>query len=529
MRVLVADALSDAGIEVLRKRGLEVDVRMGLPEEELLSAIGDYEGLIVRSATKATRRLLEAGRRLRIVGRAGVGVDNIDEAAATERGILVTNTPAGNTTSAAEHTWALLLSLARRVPEAVASVRRGAWERSAFPGVELSGKTLGVVGLGRIGREVAARGRAFQMQVLAFDPFISPEVAAAAGVELASLEDLLARSDFVTLHTPLTSETKRLLGPAELARMRKGSRLLNVARGGLVDEAALAQALASGHLAGAACDVFEKEPPSGSPLLSAPNFYGTPHLGASTAEAQEKVALQVAEQVADYLVEGRISNAVNLPVPPHPALTPFIELAEYLGSFAAQAADGNPEEVRVECRGEVTKHPTHPVAVAALAGVLSRASDERINLVNAEARAREHGLRLVQSRTESVEDYASSLRVVLKTSRGEVRLLGTHLARLGPRVVEVQGFEVEFKPYGRFLIIEHRDQPGTIAKISSILGRGNINIAQMVVGRLEARGPAFSVLRVDDPVPASALEEIRKVLNVPSVRSVVVERRGTAA
>ncbi len=528
MKVLVADALSEAGIDALRKKGLTVEVRTGLTEDQLVATIKDYDALVVRSATKATRRVLEAGVKLKVVGRAGVGVDNIDEAAATERGILVMNTPAGNTLSAAEHTMALLLALARNIPQAAASLKSGAWDRKSFAGTELAGKTLGVVGLGRIGREVASRAKAFQMRILAHDPFISKEVAKEVGVDLGSVDDLLAQSDFLTIHTPLTQQTQRLLGKEELARAKKGLRILNVARGGIVDEAALAEALISGHIGGAALDVFSEEPPKNSPLLALPNFIGTPHLGASTTEAQEKVALQVAEQVADYLAEGKITNAVNLTVPPHPLLLPFIELAEHMGSFVSQIADGNPEEVSVECRGEIAKLNTHPVAVSAVAGVLSRASEERINLVNAEQRAKDHGLRLVQSKTDTIQDYASSVRVTLKTNEGETTILGTNLARLGSRVVEVQGFEVEFKPHGRFLIIQHRDQPGTIAKISSILGRENVNIAQMVVGRESARGKAFSILRVDDPVLPTILDEIRKALNVPNVRHVLVRKPGSS-
>jgi len=302
--------------------------------------------------------VIEAGTKLKVVGRAGVGVDNIDESAATERGILVMNTPAGNTLSAAEHTMALLLSLARQIPQAAASLRRGEWDRKTYAGVELAGKTLGIIGLGRIGREVASRAKAFQMRVVAFDPFISPEVAKELGVELGAMEKLFAESDFLTIHTPLTQQTERLLGAAELAKMKKGARVLNVARGGIVDEQALHDALKSGHLGGAALDVFQDEPPKNSPLLALANFIGTPHLGASTQEAQEKVALQVAEQVAEYLAEGKIANAVNLTVPPHPLILPFIELTEHMGSFASQIGDGNPVEVHVECRGDVTKHNT---------------------------------------------------------------------------------------------------------------------------------------------------------------------------
>jgi D-3-phosphoglycerate dehydrogenase / 2-oxoglutarate reductase len=527
LRVLVADPLSETGLEVLRRRGLEADVRPGLGEDDLVAAVPAYDALVVRSATQVTRRVLEAGTRLRVVGRAGVGIDNIDEDAATERGILVMNTPLGNTLSAAEHTCALLLSLARRVPQAVASLRAGAWEKKAFAGVELSGKTLGIVGFGRIGREVAARARAFGMRLLVYDPYISTEVGREASVELAPLDRLLAESDFVTLHTPLTAETQRLLGPPELGRMKKGAYLLNVARGGLVDEEALADALRTGRLAGAAFDVFAHEPPTGSPLLSLPNFIGTPHLGASTSEAQEKVSLQIAEQVVDFLLEGKIANAVNMPHPVSTQLQPYVDLAHGMGAFAVQLARGHPEAVHVTCRGEVARFDTHGVATAALAGVLSR-STPGTNLINAERRARDHGIQFVQSKTEAVMDYAASLEVVLQSEAGETVLRGTTLARLGPRIVEVNGYEVEFKPHGRFLVVQHRDQPGTVARISSILGRENINIAQMVVGRLEPRGPAVSILRVDDPVPPQVVDELRDQLRTPDVRFVTVPRLGAA-
>lgn len=525
MRVLVADPLSDAGLAILRQRGLEVDVRTGLPEDKIVEIVGGYDALLVRSATQATRRVLEAGTKLRVVGRAGVGVDNIDEPAATERGILVMNAPLGNTLSAAEHTWALLLSLARRVPQAVASLKGGKWDKKSFAGVEVNGKTLGVVGFGRIGREVAFRARAFGMKVLVVDPYISKDVAREAVVEIVPMERLLTDSDFLTIHTPLTAETQKLLGAEELARMKKGSYVLNVARGGIIDEAALAAALKSGHLAGAALDVFADEPSKNTELMALPNFVGTPHLGASTAEAQEKVALQISQQVADYLLDGKISNAVNMPHPVEATLQPFVDLAYGMGSFAAQLSSGQPEEVQVTCRGEVARFDTHAVASAALAGVLSR-STPGTNLINAERRARDHGLKFLQSKTENIEDYASSVEVVLKTDRGPTRILGTGLARLGPRIVEIDGYEVEFKPYGRFLVIQHRDQPGTIAKMSTVLARENVNIAQMVVGRLEQRGPAVSILRVDDPVPASVVEEIRRVLALPTVRYVTVERTG---
>jgi D-3-phosphoglycerate dehydrogenase / 2-oxoglutarate reductase len=521
-RVLVADALSDAGVAAMKAKGLHVDVRTGLARSDLLKAVADYDALIVRSGTHVDEAVFKAARRLRVVGRAGVGVDNIDEEAATRHGVLVMNTPLGNTISACEHTWALLLAVARHIPQAHASVASGAWDRKAFAGVELAGKTLGVVGLGRIGREVAQRAQAFQMKVVAYDPFLAADAARAIGVELLDIDTLLAQSDFVTLHTPLTDSTRHLVNAQRLKACKPGLRIINAARGGLIDEQALANALDEGRVAGAGLDVFETEPPGDSPLARHPHVVATPHLGASTKEAQDKVALMVAEQVAAYLADGKVTNATNLTAPPDPAIEPFVRLAEAMGSFAFQLAEGQPSVLTVECRGEVARHKAQPVAVSALVGILRHATDERINLVNAEQKAKGMGLQLVFSQSETSPDYASSCRVTLKTDRGTVGLLGTHLARLGGRVVEINGYDVEFKPTGRFLVVPHKDQPGTVAKISSILGGANINIAQMVVGRLAPRGQAISILRVDDPVGPKILETIRTTLSAPGVRLVEV-------
>lgn len=520
-RVLVADALSPVGVDHLRARGLDVEVKTGLSEADLVQAAGNVDALIVRSATTVTRTVFEAAANLKVVARAGVGVDNVDTEAATDHGVLVVNAPMGNTVSAAEHTFALLLSLARRVPQAVASLKAGQWDRKAFAGVELSEKTLGVIGMGRIGREVAARARAFGMRVVAFDPFISKDVAKDAGVALSTFDDLLAQADFVTVHVPLTPETENLLDAAQLAKLRPTAYVLNVARGGIIDEGALTKALKTNRLAGAAVDVFAEEPPTNAELIALPNFIGTPHLGASTAEAQEKVALAAAKQVADYLLEGTIVNAVNMPHPVAPALQPYVELAQGMGAFAAQLAMGQLEEVAVTSRGEIARHDTRSLSAAALAGVLSR-SAPNTNLINAQLRAKEHGIRCVETKTESIQDYASSVELVLRTESGETTLLGTSLQRLGPRIVALNGYEAEFKPSGRFLVVHHQDEPGTVAKISTELGRANINIAQMVVGRMQERGPAVSILRVDDPVPAQVLEEIRAVLNGAPARYVTV-------
>lgn len=521
-RVLVTDPLSDAGLAALKERGVQVEVKTGLDEAALAQAIDGYDGLIVRSGTHVTETILDAARSLRVVGRAGVGVDNIDEEAATRHGVLIMNTPLGNTISACEHTLALILAVARNIPQAHATVSGGGWDRKKFGGTELAGKTLGVVGLGRIGREVAARAKAFQMRILGYDPYVSQDAAKRLDIELCDLDDLLARSDVVTLHTPLTDETKGLIGKARLATMKPTAILVNVARGGLVDETALAAAVKEGKLGGAALDVFETEPPSESPLLGLPNVVLTPHLGASTREAQEKVARQVADQVADYLLEGKVRNATNLTHPPDPALAPYLRLVEAMGRFAVQLADGHPGALTVDCRGEIAALDVAPMLAGGLVGVLGRASADRVNLVNAEQKAKAFGLKATLTQTEDVEDYTSSVRITLKTDKEDVTVLGTHMARLGGRIVEINGYDVEFKPTGRFLVVGHRDQPGTIAKISSILGDANINIAQMVVGRLEERGPAVSILRVDDPVPDDILQEIRTALDVPGVRLVEV-------
>lgn len=538
MKVLVADAISEEGLQLLRDAGFDVVVKTGQPEAEVAKLVGDCDALLVRSATKVTRKVLEAGKKLKVVGRAGVGVDNIDLEAATSLGIVVMNTPHGNTISAAEHTVALLLSLARNIPQAHASTEKGEWERKKFQGVEVNGKVLGILGLGRIGREVAKRARGLAMRVTAFDPYLSKEAAAELGVDLASFDDVLKHADFITIHTPLTDATKKLIGEAELSRMKPGVRLLNVARGGIVDEMALAQALKSGRVAAAALDVFETEPPKGSPLLGLPNIVVTPHLGASTVEAQEKVAVQVADQVARYLTRGEIVDAVNMPKSPDPHVAPFLSLAEAMGSFAVQLGDGHPSEVHVLARGELAKWDTEPVTLAALKGLLAP-SVERVTLVNAALLAKERGIRVTSAKSEAVENYVNSVAVTLRAGNsggtpgsplarpqgglaGEVGLVGTLLPKLGPRIVEVNGFEVEFKPHGRFLLIPHTDTPGTVGRIGTLLGKNNVNIAQMVVGRRQARGDAVSILRVDDPIPPEVLERIRTGEGFERARVVVV-------
>jgi D-3-phosphoglycerate dehydrogenase len=523
-RVLVTDALHAVGVEALRKQGLGVDVAGTLDEPALLARIGDYEGLIVRSATRVTRAVLAAGGRLEVVGRAGAGVDTIDVDAATERGVVVMNTPGGNTTAVAEHTLALLLALARRVPAADASLKAGRWDKSRLGGVELFGKTLGVVGLGRIGREVARRALGFRMQVIGYDPYLPRDAAERLGVESVELEDLLSRADVVSLHVPLTAETRHLLGAAELARMKPGVRLVNCARGGLVDEAALAAAIASGHVAGAALDVFEQEPPPPDhPLLRLPEVVVTPHLGAATDEAQTAVALAIAEQVADALVRGLVTNAVNLPaVDPETAKeqAPYVPLALAMGRFLAQMADGRMGEVRLTCAGEVARRPSEALTLALLRGLLGAILSEPVTDVNARLVARARGLRVTETASHESADYASLLAAELVTDRGTTSVAGTLFHRREPRFVAIDGYPLEALPQGYMLVFANQDVPGVIGRIGTLCGRHGINIAGMQLGRERRGGRAVSVLNLDDPMPPGVLEELRAMPDIVFARLV---------
>ena len=523
-RVLVTDALHAVGVEALRKQGLAVDVTGTLTESQLVAAVGDYEGLIVRSATRVSRAVLEAGRRLEVVGRAGAGVDTIDVDAATERGVVVMNTPGGNTTAVAEHTLALLLALARRIPAADASLKAGRWDKSRLGGVELFGKTLGVVGLGRIGAEVARRALGFRMQVIAYDPYLTREAAARLGVESVELDDLLARADFVSIHVPLTSDTRHLLGAAELARARAGVRIVNCARGGIVDEAALARAIEAGHVAGAALDVFEREPPPADhPLLRLDRVIVTPHLGAATDEAQTAVALAIAEQVADALVRGVVTNAVNLPAVDAETAreqAPYVALALAMGRFLAQMADGRMAEARLTYAGEVAGRATGPLTLAFLRGLLGTILSEHVTDVNAMLIARARGLRVAETTTHDSADYASLLSAELRTDRGATSVAGTIFHRREPRFVAIDGYSLEAVPQGFMLVFANQDVPGVIGRIGTLCGRHAINIAGMQLGRERRGGRAVSVLNLDDPMPPAALEELRAMPDIVFARLV---------
>ncbi len=524
MRILVTDGLSPRGIEVLRQtEKVEVDVRQRLSPDDLMACLDNYDGLIVRSATKVTAPVLQATRRLKVVGRAGVGVDNVDVEAATARGILVMNAPSGNTLTTAEHTFSLLLALAKNVPQATASMKGGKWEKKAFVSVEVAGKTLGVIGLGRIGGEVARRAKGFAMRVIAYDPFISEEAAAALGVELVELPDLLHRADFISVHTPLTPETDHLIDADAIAKMKTGVRIINCARGGIIDEAALYDALKAGKIAGAALDVFEQEPITSSPLFELSNFISTPHLGASSEEAQENVAVEIAQQVVDYLQRGIIKNAVNAPsMDPelYKVLQPYLTLSEKLGRLASQLAEGRMQEVRIDYRGEIAGYDPAPLTAAVVKGALDPFMEDAVNYVNALALAKGRSIRVIESKVLEEADYTSLITVTVRSDRGTSEVAGTLFSRREPRVVRINEFRLEAIPEGYLLIFSNLDVPGVIGTIGTLLGRNQVNIAGMQLGRERPGGQALSVVNVDSPVPAHVIEEIRRLPNIVFVKLV---------
>ena len=517
-RVLVTDGLQAVGVDALAKQGLEVDVVETLPEPALVARIGEYEGLIVRSATKVTRVVLVAGAKLEVVGRAGAGVDTIDVDAATERGVVVMNTPGGNTTAVAEHTLALLLALARRVPAADAALKAGRWEKSRLQGVELFGKVLGVLGLGRIGSEVARRALGFRMHVIAYDPYLTREAAERQGVEAVELDELLARADFITIHVPLTGDTRHLLGEDALARVKPGVRIINCARGGIVDERALADAIRAGHVAGAALDVFEQEPPPPDhPLLGLEQVIVTPHLGAATDEAQTAVALAIAEQVADALLHGIVVNAVNLPsidAETYREQAPWLGLAEKMGRFLAQRTEGRMREARLTYSGEIAGRSTATLTLAFVRGLLGTILSERVTDVNALPVAKSRGLKVTETSTTEAEDYASLVAAELVTDRATSSVAGTVFFTREARFVRIDGFPIEALPQGWMLVFANLDVPGVIGRIGTLCGGHGINIAGMQLGRERRGGRAVSILNLDDPMPPAVLDEIRAMPDI---------------
>jgi D-3-phosphoglycerate dehydrogenase len=524
MRILVSDNISDKGVEILRKAGLEVDVKVGMSADELKAAIPPYHGIVIRSATKVSAEVIEAAENLRVIGRAGSGLDNVDKPAATKKGIVVMNTPGGNTITTAEHTIALMVALARNIPQATASMKSGKWEKKQFMGVEFFNKTIGIVGLGQIGSQVAKKARGMEMNVIAYDPFLSEEKAEDMGIRKGSLEEIFRESDFITLHAPLTKETKNLISKKTIKMMKHGVRIINCARGGIVNEKDLYDAIESGKVAGAALDVFEQEPPpEDHPLFTLDSVICTPHLGAATGEAQENVAIAVAEQIVEYLKFGTIRNAVNFPSIPQDQvhiLQPYIELAEGLGSFAMQAVEGGVTEADLEFRGEAAELNTEPVTVAALKGMLTPILEETVNYVNAPFIAKERGIEVKMTRSADAGDYHSMLILKLRVGGRERSFSGTLFSRKDPRIIAVDGFPVEIIPQGTILVISNNDRPGVIGSIGTLLAGHRINIAWMHFGRESMGGMAISVVAVDQAVSEEQLEEIRGLPNILSARQV---------
>jgi len=517
-KVLISDALSPAAVQIFKDRGIEVDFQpaLGKDKEKLAELIGHYDGLAIRSATKVSPKILEKAKNLKVIGRAGIGVDNVDIPAATARGIIVMNTPFGNSITTAEHAITLMLALAREIPQADASTQAGKWEKNRFMGVEITGKTLGVIGCGNIGSIVAERALGLKMKVIAFDPFLSPERAVDLGVEKIDLDELFKRSDFITLHTPLTEKTRNIIDAAAIAKMRKGVRIINCARGGLVDEQALRAALESGHVAGAAFDVFVTEPATENVLFGHPNVVCTPHLGASTSEAQENVALQVAEQMSDYLLRGAITNAVNFPsisAEEAPKLKPFIALAEKLGSFAGQLTETGLAKVQIAYEGAVAQMNTKALTSSALAGLLRPMLGD-VNTVSAPVVAKERGIIVEEVTREMPEDYESLITVKVTTERQSRHVSGTVFADGRPRIVNIKGIRMDAEFGPSMVYITNLDKPGFIGKFSSTMGEAGINIATFHVGRDKPGGDAVALIEIDGEMPPAVLEKVRALPQV---------------
>jgi D-3-phosphoglycerate dehydrogenase len=502
--------------EIFRASGVEVDEKPGLSKDELKAIIGNYDGLAIRSATKVTKDVLEAATNLKVVGRAGIGVDNVDIPAASAKGVVVMNTPFGNSITTAEHAIALMFALARELPQADASTQAGKWEKNRFMGVELTNKTLGLIGAGNIGSIVADRALGLKMKVIAYDPFLTPERAVDLGIEKVELDELLARADFITLHTPLTDQTRNILSRENLAKTKKGVRIINCARGGLIDEEALKEALESGHVAGAALDVFKEEPAKQSPLFGTPGFVATPHLGASTTEAQVNVAIQVAEQMSEFLTRGGVTNALNVPslsAEEAPKLRPYMELAEKLGSLVGQLAHGSLAGLSIEAEGAAAELNLKPITGAVLAGFM-RIHSDTVNMVNAPFLAKERGLDVREIRHDREGDYHTLVRVSAQTEAGERSVAGTLFGNSAPRLVEIFGIKVEAELEGDMIYIVNEDVPGFIGRLGSLLGESGVNIATFHLGRRAAGGEAVALVSVDSRIGEELVQRVRALPGV---------------
>lgn len=517
-KILICDDLSEEGLAIFqREKSMQVAVKTKLPLADLKREIADADGCVVRSGTQLTREVIDAAAKLKVIGRAGVGLDNVDVEAASKKGIVVINTPGGNTISAAEHTFCLLMALARNIAQADASMKKGEWERKRFTGHELYDKTLGVLGLGRIGTEVAKRAQAFGMRVIGFDPFLRVEKAKQIGVELVDMGTLLANSDFLSLHMPLTPDSKYIIGEKELQKVKKGVRIINCARGGLIDEKALLKAIQSGHVAGAALDVFEAEPPKDRELVSLPQVVATPHLGASTEEAQIAVAVDVAQSITDYLLGRGVRNAVNVPsLDPEvlKELQPYIRLAEKLGSLQTQLIEGQVQQVDIRYHGEMINYEMTPITVAIIKGLLTPILAENVNYVNASVIAKERGIKITESKSSTPINFANLIEVDVRTDKKKSAVAGTLFTREDPRIVTIDQFHVETVPDGYMLLVNNRDVPGIVGRVGTILGDNKINIAGMTFGRDTPGGQAMTLLNVDSFIPDKTIQEIKKAPNI---------------
>ncbi len=524
MKVLVSDNIAEAGIKILEQTpGIEVDVKVGLSHDELKSIIGEYDALIIRSATKVDADIISAAKKLKVIGRAGIGLDNVDIDAATQKGIVVMNTPGGNAVTTAEHTIAMMMALSRNIPQATASLKAGKWEKKKFQGRELFNKTLGVIGFGQIGRIVADRAKGLKMKVIVYDPYIKPEIIEKHDMEPVSFEELLRRADYVTIHTPKTKETINMFNKKTFSMMKKGAMLINCARGGIVNEDDLYEALVSGHLAGAALDVFSQEPPGKIPLMELDNFICTPHLGASTVEAQEKVAVEIANQVVLYLLHGTVKNAVNVPsisAELMNILKPYVTLMEKMGLMQAQLAEAPILEVKIDYAGAIIEYDLSPLTTAFLKGLLTPALKDDVNFVNAPFIARERGIKVTESKSSTSEDFVTLITTAVKTTDGENVVAGTIFGKDRPRLVRINDFYLEAIPEGHNLLIYNLDKPGVIGMIGTILGKNNVNINRMQVGQEPKKQQNIILLSTDIPVNDKVLEELQSQENVFSVKRI---------
>ncbi len=513
-RILISDPLAKEGIEILEKeKGFKVDVKTKLPTEELKNIIKHYNALIVRSQTKVTKDIIKRADKLKVIGRAGIGLDNIDVKEASKKGIIVMNSPMGNTISTAEHTFSLLLALSRNIPQADASLKSSKWERKKFMGVEIYGKVLGIIGLGRIGGEVAKRALSFKMKVLAYDPFLSKDKAKSLGVELVDLKALFRQSDYISVHTPLTGKTKHIIDKKAISLMKKGVRIINCARGGIVDEGAVLVAIENGRVRGAALDVYESEPPLGSKILESENIITTPHLGASTEEAQLNVAIDVAKSVKDALLNRGIRNAVNVPsVDPEilKRIKPYLDLAEKIGLMQAQLIEGYIKKVEITYVGELVNQNLDAVTLSLIKGLLSPVLEEKINYVNAMVIAKDRGINIIERKRETIEDFANLISCTVETDKMKNLIMGTLFTKTDPRIIKINKFYVETVPEGHMLVIYNKDVPGVVGHIGTLLGDKKINIAGMTFGREKQGGRAITVINVDNEVPKNILRMIKK-------------------